>query len=51
MVKTKINLRWKPRALKTISGGKDTTLGMLYGYLLLITKYQKQHSLVYQEVM
>ncbi len=48
MVKTKINLRWKPRALKTISGGKDTTLGRLYGYLIYITKYQKQHSPMYQ---
>jgi hypothetical protein len=51
MLKTKVHLLWKPRALKSISDGKDTTLGMLYGYLLLITKYQKQHSLVYQEVM
>ena len=33
MVNTKVNLRRKPRALKSISDGKDTTLGKLYGYL------------------
>ena len=54
MLKTKVNSLWKPRALKTISGGKDTTLGRLYGYLIYITKYHQishTQSLVYQQVM